>query len=172
MQGARTRVASADVGDLGMSVLSSKHVTDYTLDDVHESRLMIEARVAVLAAKRVEPATLEQLAALIVAQEGSTHDPVRFLIADREFHTTLYQSCGNAVLSDIATTLYSYLLDHRRRAVAAPGAIAQSIEDHRVILSALTAGDGAALTQALGVHECRIYDSTRALIAATTKGEK
>ena len=95
VQGARTRVASADVGDLGMSVLSSKHVTDYTLDDVHESRLMIEARVAVLAAKRVEPATLEQLAALIVAQEGSTHDPVRFLIADREFHTTLYQSCGN-----------------------------------------------------------------------------
>ena len=172
VQGARTRVASADVGDLGMSVLSSKHVTDYTLDDVHESRLMIEARVAVLAAKRVEPATLEQLAALIVAQEGSTHDPVRFLIADREFHTTLYQSCGNAVLSDIATTLYSYLLDHRRLAVAAPGAIAQSIEDHRVILSALTAGDGAALMQALGVHECRIYDSTRALIAATTKGEK
>ena len=171
VQGARTKVASADVGDLGMSVLSNRPVTDYTLDDVHEGRLMVEARVAVLAATRVVPATLDQLGALIETQENAMSDPVRFLIADREFHTTLYQSCGNAVLCDLATTLYSYLLDHRRRAVAAPGAIARSIEDHRVILSALAASDGDALVQALGVHERRIYDSTRALIAATTKEE-
>lgn len=172
VQGARTKVASNDVGALGMSALSNGRVTDYTLDDVHEGRLMVEARVAVLAANRVEPETLAHLAALIKAQQKTTDDPVRFLIADREFHTALYQSCGNAVFSDLATTLYSYLLDHRRRAVAKAGAIEQSIEDHRMILAALTAGDADALVKALGVHECRIYDSTRALIAAKTTEDK
>ena len=41
MQGARTKVASADVGDLGMSALSNGRVTDYALEDVHEGRLMV-----------------------------------------------------------------------------------------------------------------------------------
>ena len=49
--------------------------------------------------------------------------------------------------------------------------IAQSIEDHRLILSALRAQDGAALAHALGVHEHRIYDTTRALLAASNKKE-
>ncbi|MBB3992779.1 DNA-binding FadR family transcriptional regulator [Sulfitobacter undariae] len=171
VQGARTKVASADVGDLGMSALTSRLVTDYKLEDVHEARLMVEARVAVLAAQQVEPETLEHLAALIKAQESATDDPVKFLITDREFHTLIYQSCGNAVLSDLATTLYSYLLDHRRHIVGKSGVIAQSIEDHRLILSALRAQDGAALAHALGVHEHRIYDTTRALLAASNKKE-
>lgn len=171
VQGARTKVTSADVGDLGMAALSNGRITDYTLEDVHEARIMVEARVAVLAAARVERATLDHLGTLIEAQQTTTHDSVRFLIADREFHTVVYQSCGNAVLSDIATTLYSYLLDHRRRAIAKPGAVEQSIADHRLILSAMSAGNGAALVKALGVHERRIYDSTRALLTASTKEE-
>ncbi|EPX76817.1 FadR/GntR family transcriptional regulator [Litoreibacter arenae] len=169
VQGARTKVASVDVGGLGMSALSNGRVTDYALDDVHEGRLMVEARLAVLAAERVDAATVTRLSELIQAQEAAIDDPVSFLIADRAFHIAIYQSCGNAVLSDLAATLYSYQLDHRRRAVSKPGAIEQSIADHRVILSALEAGDAEALAQALGVHERRIYDSTRALLATSSK---
>lgn len=167
VQGARTRVASADVGSLGMSALSGGRVTEYTLGDVHEGRLMVEARVAQLAAPRIEKDALDALSALIKVQEKNTHDPVSFLIADRAFHTIVYQSCGNAVLSDLATTLYSYQLDDRRNAVSKTGAIAQSIADHRAILTALVARDADALARAMGVHERRIYDSTRALRASS-----
>jgi DNA-binding FadR family transcriptional regulator len=170
VQGARTKVASADLGDLGMSALIGKHVTEYALEDVHEGRLMVEARVAVLAAERACETTIAQLEALIKAQESTAGDPVRFLIADRQFHTVLYQSCGNAVLSDLAATLYSYQLDHRRRAVAKPGAIAQSIADHRAILSALVARNANAVQCAMAVHERRIYDSTRALCGDAKQG--
>lgn len=169
VQGARTKVVSDDVGGLGLSAFFNGLVTEYALEDVHEGRLMVEERVARLAAQRVKPETLAALEKLIVAQEAATNDPVRFLIADRAFHTAVYQSCGNAVLSDLATTLYSYQLDHRRRAISAPGAIAQSIADHRVILAALKAGDADALAKGLGVHERRIYDSTRAVLATTQK---
>ena len=171
VQGARTKVVSADVGNLGISALSNGRVTDYSLEDVHEGRLMVEARVSQLAAARIGEEALDALSALIKVQEKNTGDPVSFLIADRAFHTIVYQSCGNAVLSDLAATLYSYQLDDRRRAVGKTGAIAQSIADHREILAALVARDANALASAMGVHERRIYDSTRAVLASSKNEE-
>ena len=163
VQGTRTKVVSADVGHLGMSEKSNSRVTDYTLDDVHEGRLMVEAQVAVLAAERIDVATINQLKKLVKVQEATVGHPVNFLIADRAFHTIVYQSCGNEVLSDLAANLYSYQLNHRRSAVSKPGAIKQSIEDHRIILTALGARDADALIKAFGVHELRIYSSTLAM---------
>jgi DNA-binding FadR family transcriptional regulator len=171
VQGARTKVVSADVGNLGISALSNGRVTDYSLEDVHEGRLMVEARVSQLAAARIGEEALDALSALIKVQEKNTGDPVSFLIADRAFHTIVYQSCGNAVLSDLAATLYSYQLDDRRRAVGKTGAIAQSIADHREILAALVARDANALASAMGVHERRIYDSTRAVLESSRNEE-
>lgn len=172
VQGARTKVVSGDVGDLGMSALSNGRVTDYSLEDVHEGRLMVEARLSVLAAARIDAEALDALSDMIKMQEKATDDPVNFLIADRAFHIAIYQSCGNALLSDLAATLYSYQLNDRRRAIGKPGAIAQSIADHRRILAALMTRDAQALAEAMGVHERRIYDSTRELLANPTKEAK
>ncbi len=164
-QGARTKVASDDLGDLGLSALSYGRVTHYELDDVHVARLTVEGRVAVLAAARISPADLARLEGLIAAQETAMGDPLRYLIADREFHALIYRASGNAVLSDMAAMLYSYMLGARRRVVARPGAIPRSIDDHRAILAALRAGDGGALASAFGVHERRIYETTRQIMA-------
>lgn len=68
VQGARTKVASVDVGGLGLSALSNGRVTDYVLEDVHEGRLMVEARLAMLAAEQVNAATLVHLKDLIIVQ--------------------------------------------------------------------------------------------------------
>ena len=164
-QGARTTVASDEVGELGLrKVLPSAGMERYALDDVHESRLLVEERVARLAVSRIGPEALHRLAELIEAQEGAVDDPVRYLILDREFHAVIYRASGNRVLADLAVTLYAYLLDHRRRVVARSGAIERSIGDHRAILAALRAGDGEATAAAFGVHERRIYETTRRLM--------
>ncbi|MGB3405930.1 MAG: FCD domain-containing protein [Jannaschia sp.] len=165
VQGARTTVASDELGDMALSVLPRAPVAAYGLDDMHESRLLVESRVARLAARRIEADALVRLDALIEGQVRAIGDPVRFLISDREFHTIVYRACGNAVLSDLATTLYSHLMGHRRRAVARAGAIGRSIEDHRAILAALRARDEDAVAQAFGTHERRIYETTRQLLA-------
>lgn len=162
-QGARTTVASDDVGELGLrKVLPG--TGDYDLDDVHEGRLLVEAHLARAAARAAQAETLARLDELIDAQERAVDDPVRYLILDREFHAVIYRSAGNRVLSDLAVTLYAYLLNHRRRAVARPGAIARSVADHRAILAALEEGNGEAAAAAFGVHERRIYETTRWLI--------
>lgn len=172
VQGARTKVASGDVGSMALLGMPYRDVMTYGLDDVHEARLLVEARVARQAAERIEGKALSRLRDLIAAQEAAQVDPVRFLIADREFHSVIYRACGNAVLSDVAMTLYSYLLDHRRRVVARPGAILNSIADHRVILDALTRQDGDAACVAFGVHEQRIYETTRQIMPLADTAEQ
>ncbi|MGV8989680.1 MAG: FadR/GntR family transcriptional regulator [Cypionkella sp.] len=164
VQGARTTVASVDVGAMALSGMPCRDVMAYGLDDVHEARLLVEARVARLAAERINAKALARLHELIATQEAAKDDPVRFLISDREFHTVIYRACGNAVLSDVATTLYSYLLDHRRRVVARPGAIGNSIADHRAILDALVRHNGDAVVAAFAVHERRIFETTRQIM--------
>ena len=169
-QGARTTVASDDVGELGLprilpiSKAESARPGGYVLDDIHETRLVVEASIARLATPRIDADTLQRLEDLIAAQEDATDDPLRFLILDREFHALIYRASDNRVLSDLAITLYSYLLDHRRRIVARAGSVEQSIQDHRTILDALERGDAEAAAQAFGVHERRIYETTRELI--------
>lgn len=162
-QGTRTVVASTELGELAIQAARYRDISSYSLDDVHEARLLIEEKVARSAALRIEPGTLETLRKSIEVQEAAGDDPVRFLICDREFHTTIYRAGGNAALADMAADLYSYLLDHRRRAVAQPASIATSIADHRAILAGLESRDPDATAKAFALHETRIYTTTKQL---------
>jgi DNA-binding FadR family transcriptional regulator len=164
-QGARTVVAATEIGDLAVQSARYRDISGYSLDDVHEARLLIEDKVARLAALRIGTATLDSLRRSIEAQEAASDDPVRFLICDREFHTAIYRAGGNAALADMAADLYSYLLDHRRCAVAQPMSIATSIADHRAILAGLELGDPEAAASAFAIHETRIYTTTKQLFA-------
>ena len=171
-QGTRTVVASNDVGELAVQSARFRDISGYSLDDVHEARLLIEDKVARAAAIRIEPATLDTLRKSIKAQEAAIDDPVRFLICDREFHTAIYRAGGNDALADMAADLYSYLLDHRRRAVTQPQSIETSIADHRAILAGLETGDPEAAASAFAVHETRIYTTTKQLLRfAARKGK-
>lgn len=170
-QGTRTVVASGEVGDLAVQSARYRDIRGYSLDDVHEARLLIEAQVVREAAGRIEKATIDTLRKSIVAQEAASDDPVRFLICDREFHTTIYRAGGNAALADMAADLYSYLLDHRRRAVARSSSIATSIADHRAILAGLEARNPDAAASAFAIHETRIYDTTKQLFMQSAARE-
>ena len=159
-QGMRTRVSSADFSSMAVGIANHRNVNGYDVHDVHAARLLIELHVVGEAAARISGAALERLGRSLEAQEGCLDDPVRFLICDREFHVTIYRECGNPLLADIVTDLYTYLMDHRRRAIAQPGAIGQSLGDHKAVLAALQARDREAAIAAFAVHEDRIYTST------------
>ncbi|ANP89026.1 FadR/GntR family transcriptional regulator [Rhizobium leguminosarum] len=165
VHGTRTVVASEDVGELAVQAARYRDIAAYSLDNVHEARLLIEAQVVRTAALKMEPSTFDYLRKSIAAQEAACDDPVRFLICDREFHTVIYRSSGNAVLADMAADLYSYLLSHRKRVVSQPGSIATSIADHRLILAGLERQDPDAACAAFAIHETRIYTTTKLLFS-------
>jgi DNA-binding FadR family transcriptional regulator len=162
--GARTRVVRAEVGPVSIGFARMRAVEAYDLPSVHAARQLVEREVVADAARRIGPDTLEALDLLLAAQKAAIDDPVRFLISDREFHITIYQACANALLADIATDLYGYMLERRRIVVAQPGAIARSYEEHRAIATALRARDPEAAVAAFGAHTQRIYETTRSVL--------
>ncbi|MEQ8658755.1 MAG: FCD domain-containing protein [Hyphomicrobiales bacterium] len=162
--GARTTVATADTRSLVRGSRAAGFDGPYDLESVHEARLLVERRIAADAARRIGKEGLAKLRASIAAQEKCGDDPVRFLLCDREFHATLYRAAGNDVFFDVAMSLYNHLLDHRRRIVAEPGSIAESLSDHRAILTALESGDPDAAECKVVEHATRIYVTTRAFL--------
>lgn len=163
--GARTTVAKADLGALPMQATRPRSVQNYDLESVHAARLLVESKVVADAALEIGERTLKQLRQSLEAQADCLDDPVRFLLCDREFHLLVYRASGNPLLADMATDLYNYLLEHRRRIVARSGSIAASIADHHAIVDALEAHDKEAAVIAFGQHEMRIFTTTMAFLA-------
>ncbi|CUH24106.1 Putative L-lactate dehydrogenase operon regulatory protein [Jannaschia seosinensis] len=167
-QGMRTVVATTDLSRMEAPVPMPRLEGPYSLASVHETRLLVERRIAAEAARRATPGLISAMRRSLGAQEACGDDAVGFLLADREFHGLLYRASENDVLADIALSLHNHLLDHRRRIVAQPGAIAISIADHQAILSGIEARDVEAAIIAVATHTTRIYDTTRSFLEERT----
>ena len=163
-QGSRTRVGNVDLSHVTVTIATPNAIDSYDLDSVHAARMHIELKVVGDAAERIDAATLEKLDSLLEAQKLSGNDPMRFLICDREFHLAIYRACGNALLADFVTDLYTYMMNHRRIAMSRPGAIDASYQDHAGIVAALRRHDRRAVVDAFRHHLTRIYETTRELL--------
>jgi DNA-binding FadR family transcriptional regulator len=162
--GARTRVISQKVDQLKIGVTSPSAINTYDIEAVHGARLLVERAVVAEAAQRIDDRTLLRLERSLAIQKETAHDPVHFLICDREFHLTIYRCSANRLLADFVVDLYTYMLDHRRVAMSRPGAIERSYRDHVEIFDALSAHDPDAVAAAFKRHIDRIYATTVAIM--------
>ena len=162
--GARTRIANCDVGPVTIGVSTAQAINSYDIEAVHSARLVIERQVVARAVEHIDDATLDRLDENLAAQREAKDDPVRFLICDREFHVTIYRASQEPLLCDMTIDLYAYMLEHRRRVISRPGAIAKSCRDHVAIVAALRARDAAAVVAAFDHHLDRIYRTTRTIL--------
>lgn len=163
-QGSRSRVADVDLSDLTVTIASPNAIDSYDLEDVHAARLHIELKVVGDAADNVDDETLRKLENLLETQRHCGNDAMRFLICDREFHVAIYRACGNPLLSDFVTDLYTYMMDYRRRAMSRAGAIEASYRDHSEIVAALRRHDRDVVIAAFRQHLMRIYETTKDLL--------
>ena len=163
-QGSRTRVSSVDLTHVPVTIAAPSAIDRYDLESVHAARLLIELKVVGDAAEKIGADDLERLESSLEAQKQANNDPVRFLICDREFHVTVYRACGNPLLADFVTDLYTYLMERRRYAMARPGAIDSSYADHFAIVEGLKAHDRQSVVSSFQKHLERIYDTTKEMI--------
>src|SRR5690349_560387 len=94
-QGARTRIVSAEGAARKTAIATPDAINRYDLDSVHQARLLVEQALIADAAARIDAEALARLEASLAAQRECLDDPVRFLICDREFHTTIYRAAAN-----------------------------------------------------------------------------
>lgn len=171
-QGSRSRVSNVDLSHLPVTIATPNAIDSYDLEDVHAARLHIELKVVGDAAEKIDDETLRKLESLLEAQRLCGSDAMRFLICDREFHVAIYRACGNPLLSDFVTDLYTYMMDYRRSAMSEPGAIDASYRDHGEIIEALRRHDRDAVVAAFRQHLTRIYQTTKDLLVEAAPNDR
>lgn len=127
---------------------------------VVETRKVIERAILRSAAINIKDEDLEKLTSLVEYQESVLDNHVAFQVSDKEFHTIIYQSCRNELLSKIAIDVYSYALEHRTAALAEEKSTVRSIREHYQILRSLKNHDPDAAERSILGHIDSIFKST------------
>ena len=114
----------------------------------------LEALCASLAARRVQPAALVEIAEAHKAceREASAQDANAYYYANEQFHHLIYQACGNPFLVQQTTMLKNRLKPYRRLQLRLRNRIAQSLAEHRQIVEALQQGDSEAAARVAREH--------------------
>ena len=121
--------------------------------DVSEARMVIELGAAHLMAERITAEQLQELERLNSRMAENLRDGRSIIKEDIEFHKVLLQSTHNAVLIELFPLLVEYF---RLAVVHEPSLILDNsdlvLDEHRQIINALIAHDGAAVEAALLAH--------------------
>jgi GntR family transcriptional repressor for pyruvate dehydrogenase complex len=128
--------------------------------EVFECRRLIEIEIARKCAEKASAKAVDDLEAMLIAQEKSTDDPIAFRILDSEFHEKLFEIAGNSIMERLALGFYNLGLDARRKATASPLVTRQSVKDHREIVAGIRKGSIKQTAAAMDTHLKHIEATT------------
>lgn len=128
------------------------------IDDLVETRLMLECRTAEAAAERATAEDVDRIRHAVTALEASLRDQERFLEADLEFHLAIASASQNRILASMLNLTRNYLqrwivqsLDDPTRPEGERRA-RLSLDEHRAILSAIESGDPDQARESMRIH--------------------
>lgn len=129
--------------------------------DLMQARIAVEGTVALLAAARVTPEAIAQLAETLDSMQDEIAAERSPVAHDRAFHKDIATLCGNAVLVRIVGELFdgrhSPISEKFQDKFGTPQTWRLALSEHRAILSALESKDGL-LAQTMMRHH---LDSSR-----------
>ncbi|MBI3681611.1 MAG: FadR family transcriptional regulator [Acidobacteria bacterium] len=131
------------------------------VEDLVETRLMLESQTAFLAASKATVADLKRIAEAVQGMEKHVADPERYLEFDLQFHQGIARATQNSILHSLLSTTRGYLQAWIRETLAGSSRRPRlSIKEHKRILEALTHRDSARARDAMSEH---ILSSSRDL---------
>jgi DNA-binding FadR family transcriptional regulator len=110
------------------------------VNEAAEARAIVLGQAAALAAERARPEGLRALTSAVEAVETAADEHAR-TAADAEFERALLDAAANRALARVAFALAEAMGDTGRRGV-----------DHRAVLAAVAAGDGAGAQASLAAR--------------------
>ena len=149
--GTRTRVLSAPTTSASERHLDLRMIPGMTDEAVLDARFALEPELARRAAERLDAAALARLERMLEAQSAMLGDPVRFQIADSEFHHAIFQEADSVVMASFAGEAYAHAYRFRREVMEWEHGIEVAIEHHTRLVAAMRRRDPAAA--ALAMHE-------------------
>jgi DNA-binding FadR family transcriptional regulator len=121
-------------------------------EHLREARLMFEAGMVRLAARK---ATRQQVAALreaLARQAEARGDPARFVAADMAFHHTIAALSGNPIYAAVSQSLLQWEFEVYPRLLRVPGVEDLTLREHEAVLDALAGRDEERAVRALTAH--------------------
>jgi DNA-binding GntR family transcriptional regulator len=152
------------------------HPTPEYLRQLLDFRLLLEGWCARVGASKRNPATVQLLEGLVKRMAKTKHLGAKYQEyrrtgqADAQFHQAIVDSAGNGVMSEIYASKHAHLMMSRlfiNRADAGRPADAV-IDEHRRIVEAYCAGDGAGAEEAVRWH---LEQAGKRLLLAAQKAE-
>lgn len=131
-----------------------------TVQDLIETRLMLESESASLAAVRATVQDLEAIRATVMGMAGALAQREEFLAHDLEFHLLIAQASKNSILFSLLGTTRGYLQEWIKRTLGqgeeatdtVPQRAELSVKQHEEVVEAVSAGDAERARQAMSDH--------------------
>ena len=138
----------------------------YSLEEMLETRRVVESATIRLAIARGTPEDIAALRTLYESSLKCTGDPEAFLEADFRFHEAIAEMAGNAILLEILTAMRRMTLELNAEVVGWPGQVAVAADFHAQILDAMAARDADAAHAAINAHLDDILDTIHHVFAS------
>jgi GntR family transcriptional repressor for pyruvate dehydrogenase complex len=124
-----------EIGKSSLGLLGALH--GFKSWQMFESRLLLEGKMAALAAERGKEEHFTLLAEEVAEMYATIDDPEEYLIHDVRFHRTIASASGNPILASLMETITSALYDGRRKTVGLTRSLKDSADVHREIYRAI-----------------------------------
>ncbi|MDB5779374.1 MAG: GntR family transcriptional regulator [Polaromonas sp.] len=143
-------------------------------EEVHalcEFRMIMEGRAMALSLARNKDRTLAQLreANTLMEDAIARNDPLALTHGDTDLHNALFDNCGNQYLAQAYALMSGRIATLRTHLSSQQQTVGRnSIEEHRDILEAFSAGDLGRAENLLSVHIFRMRERYTQALAAKT----
>jgi GntR family transcriptional repressor for pyruvate dehydrogenase complex len=136
------------------------------IDDLIDTRLMLETHTAKLAARKASAADLAEMDSALRGMAASMESPAEYLEHDLRFHLAIAKATQNSILQSLLSTTRAYLQAWIQQTLTAtPNAVRRraklSVAEHKQILKALREHDAKAAGKAMSAH---IFSSSADLV--------
>lgn len=128
------------------------------IQDLIETRLMLESQTAFFAAQRASSENIDEIERNLRGMESSIKQPEKYLEYDVQFHLTIAQATQNSILYSLLNMTRSYLQTWIKGSLDEPSApkaeqrAILSVREHQKILQPLRKGNAEDTQQAMTQH--------------------
>ena len=145
----------ATEGLVTMKVRRGAYVTEVSerdLADVYHLLSLLESDAAGVVATRATDAQLQELRSLHAELESAASDRERFFALNERFHMRLLEIADNRWRDQMVADLRKVMKLNRHNSLLKAGRVAESLQEHAVVMAALLARDAAAAVQGMQAH--------------------
>lgn len=145
----------ATEGLITMKVRRGAYVTETSpkdLADVYHLMALLETDAAETVARRGSDAGMAELSALHQELEASLSNTARFFDINERFHMRLLELADNRWQLQMVQDLRKVMKLHRQSSLQKAGRLEKSLAEHRELMAALLARDGAKAAACMRMH--------------------